>query len=133
MTRIRLAWAAFKDMLRAAARDPLWAVLALLAMPFRIWKPLLGFMFILIIVTVVIGMGGRHFLEQTGFGHGSPVYIIPDFLTLLALAVITFWFITTPLILLFGDSDDDTHGSARFATDKEIAALTIRFRPPDWS
>ncbi|MDP9730199.1 UNVERIFIED_ORG: type IV secretory pathway TraG/TraD family ATPase VirD4 [Rhizobium sp. SORGH_AS260] len=53
-----------------------------------------------------------------------PVYIIPGFLTLLALAVITFWFVTTPLILHFGDDDDETHGSARFATDKEIAALT---------
>ncbi|NRF10342.1 hypothetical protein [Agrobacterium pusense] len=38
MSRLRLARAAFKNMMRAAARDPLWAVLALLAMPFRIWK-----------------------------------------------------------------------------------------------
>ena len=53
MTRIRLAWAAFKNMMRAAAQDPIWAFLALIAMPFRIWKPLLGFLFILIIVTFV--------------------------------------------------------------------------------
>ncbi|MBB4284099.1 type IV secretory pathway TraG/TraD family ATPase VirD4 [Agrobacterium tumefaciens] len=112
-------------MMRAAARDPLWAFLALIAMPFRIRKQLAGFLFILIIVTFVIGMGGGHFLEQTGFAHGSPVYIIPGLLTLLALAFITFWFITTPLILHFGESDDETHGSARFATDKEIAALTL--------
>lgn len=79
---------------------------------------------ILIIVTFVIGMGGRHFLEQTGSGEGSVVNIIPDFVTLLALAAITFRFITHSLILHFGDSDGDTHGSARFATDKEIAALT---------
>ena len=111
-------------MMRAAAQDPIWAFLALIAIPFRIWKQLAGFLFILIIVTFVIGMGGRHFLEQTGFGHGSPVYIIPGVLTLLALAAITFRFITAPLILHFGDSDDETHGSARFATDKEIAALT---------
>ncbi|OAE41732.1 hypothetical protein A7J57_01310 [Agrobacterium tumefaciens] len=38
MNRLRLTWAAFKNMLRAAARDPLWAVLALIAMPFRIWR-----------------------------------------------------------------------------------------------
>lgn len=118
MNRLRLAWAAFKNMLRAAARDPLWAVLALITMPFRIWKPLLGFMFILFNVTFVIGMGGGHFLKQMGFGHGSPVYVIPGVLTLVALAVITFRFITTTLILHFGDSDDETHGSARFATDK---------------
>ncbi|MDA5641557.1 type IV secretory system conjugative DNA transfer family protein, partial [Agrobacterium sp. ST15.13.013] len=81
-------------MMRAVARDPLWAFLALIAMPFRIWKRLLGFMFILFNVTFVIGMGGVHFLEQTGFERGSIVHIIPSFLTLLALAVITFWFIT---------------------------------------
>lgn len=124
MNRLRLVRDAFKNMMRAAARDPLWAFLAFIAMPFRIWKPLLGFVVTLIIVTFVIGMGGRHFLEQTGFGRGSLVYILPDFLTLLALAVITFRFITSALILHFGDRDDDTHGSARFATDKEIAALT---------
>lgn len=124
MNRLRLARDAFKNMMRAAARDPLWAFLALIAMPFRIWKPLLGFVFVLILVTFVIGMSGRYFLEQTGFGRGSPVYIIPDFVTLLALVAITFRFITSPLILHFGDSDDDTHGSARFATDKETAALT---------
>ncbi len=124
MNRLRLARDAFKNMMRAAARDPLWAFLALIAMPFRIWKRLLGFMFILFIVTFVIGMGGVHFLEQTGFERGSLVYIIPGSLTLLALAAITFRFITSALILHFGENDDETHGSARFATDKEIAALT---------
>ncbi|MGP4668605.1 hypothetical protein [Agrobacterium pusense] len=93
MNRLRLARAAFKNMMRAAARDPLWAVLALLAMPFRIWKPLLGFLFILIILTFVIGMGGGHFLKQMGFGHGSPVYIIPGVLTLLALNAIRIFLI----------------------------------------
>jgi type IV secretion system protein VirD4 len=28
------------------------------------------------------------------------------------------------MILHFGDMDSDTHGSARFATDKEVAPLT---------
>ena len=32
--------------------------------------------------------------------------------------------ITAPLIANFGDMDGDTHGSARFATDKEVAPLT---------
>ena len=71
MNRLRLSRDAFKNMMRAAARDPLWAFLALITMPFRIWKRLLGFMFILFIVTFVIGMGGGHFLEQMGFERGS--------------------------------------------------------------
>ena len=63
MNQATLAWAAFKNMMRQAARDPLWAFLSLLALPFRIWKPLLGLLFILIITLFVVGFGGRFFLE----------------------------------------------------------------------
>jgi type IV secretion system protein VirD4 len=78
MSQATLAWAAFKNMLRAAARDPLWAFVALLSAPFRIWKPLLGALFILIMVPFVIGMGGRFFLENMGFGPGSVPFIALD-------------------------------------------------------
>jgi type IV secretion system protein VirD4 len=47
-----------------------------------------------------------------------------DLATLLVLAWITFRFITNPLIVRFGDMTDDTHGSARFATNNEVAPLT---------
>ena len=124
MSQATLAWAAFKNMLRTAARDPLWAFVALLSTPFRIWKPLLGALFILIITLFVIGMGGRFFLENMGFGPGSVPFIALDLVTLLVLAAIVFRFITNPLILHFGDMEGETHGSARFATNKEVAPLT---------
>jgi type IV secretion system protein VirD4 len=124
MSQATLAWAAFKNMLRTAARDPLWAFVALLSAPFRIWKPLLGALFILIITLFVIGMGGRFFLENMGFGPGSVPFIALDLVTLLVLAAIVFRFITNPLILHFGDMEGETHGSARFATNKEVAPLT---------
>ncbi len=124
MSQATLAWAAFKNMLRAAARDPLWAFVALLSAPFRIWKPLLGALFILIMVLFVIGMGGRFFLENMGFGPGSVSFIALDLVTLLVLAAIAFRFITNPLILHFGDMEGETHGSARFATNKEVAPFT---------
>jgi len=111
-------------MLRAAARDPLWAFLSLIAMPFRVWKPLLGLLFLLIIVTFIIGMGGRFFLENMGFGPGTIPFIALDLVTLLVLAALAFRFITNPLIIHFGDMDGKTHGSARFATKKEVAPLT---------
>jgi len=123
MNQATLAWAAFKNMMRQAARDPLWAFLSLLALPFRIWKPLLGLLFILIITLFVVGFGGRFFLEQMGFGPGSVPFIALDLVTLLVLAAITFRLVTNPLIIHFGDMDGETHGSARFATDKETAAL----------
>ena len=124
MNQARLAWAAFKNMLRAAARDPLWAFVALIGLPFRIWKPLLGLLFILIIALFLIGMGGRFALQKIGFGPGTIPFIALDLGTLLVLAWITFRFITNPLIVHFGDMADDTHGSARFATNKEVAPLT---------
>ncbi|SSC64765.1 unnamed protein product [Ciceribacter selenitireducens ATCC BAA-1503] len=123
MSQATLAWAAFKNMMRAAARDPLWAFLSLIAMPFRVWKPLLVLLFILIIVTFVIGMGGRFFLEQLSFSPGSIPFFALDLVTLLVLIAITFRLVTNPLILHFGDMEGETHGSARFATDKETAAL----------
>lgn len=123
MSQARLAWGAFKNMLRAATRDPLWAFLSLITLPFRVWKPLLVLLFILIIVTFIIGMGGRFFLENMGFGPGSVPFIALDLVTLLVLAAITFRLVTNPLILHFGDLEGETHGSARFATDKEVAPL----------
>ncbi len=47
MNQTTLAWAAFKNMLRTAIHNPLWAFLSLIAMPFRVWKPLLQSFFIL--------------------------------------------------------------------------------------
>lgn len=124
MSQATLAWVALKNMVRAAARDPLWAFVALLSAPFRIWKPLLGVLFFLIIALFVIGFGGRFFLQQMGFGPGSIPFITLDLVTLLVLAALAFRFITNPLIVHFGDMADDTHGSARFATNQEVAPLT---------
>ena len=123
MSQATLAWAAFKNMLRAAARDPLWAFVALISLPFRIWQGLLKVLFILMVALFVVGFGGRFFLEQIGFGPGSAPFIALDLITLLVLAALAFRFITNPLIIHFGDMDGETHGSARFATDKETAAL----------
>lgn len=124
MSRATLAWAAFKNMLRAAARDPLWAFVSLLTAPFRIWKPLLGVLFLLVMALFVVGFGGRFALQQMGFGVGSIPFLALDLVTLLVLVWIVFRVITNPLIIHFGDMADDTHGSARFATNKEVAPLT---------
>lgn len=119
------AWAAFKNMLRAAIRNPLWAFLSLIAAPFRVWKPLLQSFFILFVILFVVGLGGRMVLRDFGgFGPGSIPVIAWDGVTLLIMAATAFRLITAPLILHFGDMEGDTHGSARFATGKETAVLT---------
>ena len=123
MNQATLAWTAFKNMLRAAAHDPLWAFLSLLAAPFRIWQTLLRVLFILIVALFVVGFGGRFALQQAGYGPGTIPFIALDLVTLLVLAALTFRLVTNPLIIHFGDMDGETHGSARFATTKETAAL----------
>lgn len=124
MNRAKLAWAAFKNMLRAAARDPLWAFVAIITAPFRIWQVLLQMIFIMVLALFVVGFGGRFALQNIGFGPGTIPYIALDLLTLVIMAWLAFRFITNPLIIHFGDMEGDTHGSARFATNKEIAPLT---------
>jgi type IV secretion system protein VirD4 len=124
MNQATLAWTAFKNMLRAAARDPLWAFLSLIAMPFRVWKPLLQSFFILFIVLFVVGLWADAWSFATSaFGPGSIPVIAWDLVTLLIMAAIAFRFSRNPLIMHFGDMEGETHGSARFATNKETAAL----------
>jgi len=97
------AWAAFKNMLRAAIRNPLWAFLSLIAAPFRVWKPLLQSFFILFVILFVVGLGGRMVLRDFGgFGPGSIPVIAWDGVTLLIMAATAFRLITAPLILHFG-------------------------------
>ncbi|WP_216333673.1 type IV secretory system conjugative DNA transfer family protein [Rhizobium sp. X9] len=124
MNRATLAWGAFKNMLRAAAHDPVWAFVSLITLPFRIWQTLLRVLFILIIALFVVGMGGRFALNDLGYGPGTIPFIALDLVTLLVLAAIVFRVVTNPLIIHFGDMEGETHGSARFATNKEVAPLS---------
>lgn len=133
MIQPRLAWHAFKNMLRAAARDPVWAIVSLIALPFRAWKPLMFALFIVVVVLYVVGMGGRLALKDLGYGPGTVPFIALDLATVALLALVAFRLLSQPLILNFAEmGDDGTHGTARFATNKEVAPLhPIRFRPPD--
>ena len=123
MNRATLAWGAFKNMLRTAAHDPVWAFASLITLPFRIWQTVLRVLFILIVALFVVGMGGRFALNDLGYGPGTIPFIALDLVTLLVLAAIVFRVITNPLIIHFGNMEGETHGSARFATDKEMAPL----------
>jgi len=78
MIQVKLAWSAFKNMARRAADDPLWALVALIFLPFRAWKPfLMGFVMLLAVLLVVV-FGGRTILEVIGLGPGSLLYGLVD-------------------------------------------------------
>ena len=124
MSQMTAAWRAFRNMLRAAARDPLWAIIALVSAPFLLWRPVLGAAGIILLVLLVVGVGGEFALGQLGFQQGGLPFALFYILVLLLVLWLVFRFITNPMILHFGDMEGDTHGSARFATDKETAPLT---------
>ena len=123
MNQATLAWSAFKNMLRAAGRDPVWAVVALITAPFRAIQPVLSGLALLGLVLVIVGIGGAFLIEAIGLGSSQAASVIHQLLFATLLVVLSFRLLTNPLILHFGDMEGETHGSARFATAKETAAL----------
>ena len=120
MNQATQAWAALKNMLRAAGSDPLSALTALVLAPFRAFKPIVQAIVFLGIITLVVGLGGALALDGIGFGEGSVPLTALDIILPLILIAVLFRLITNPLIIHFGETDGDTHGSARFSSDKEV-------------
>ncbi|GHE76792.1 conjugal transfer protein TraG [Camelimonas fluminis] len=118
MNQATLAWAAFKNMLRAAARDPVWAISSILMSPFRAGRYLLQVGFFVFLVTLMLAVAANGIPQEWWIAR-----TIAGLLLLLFFLVLVFRVLTNPLIEHFGDMEGETHGSARFATDKETAAL----------
>lgn len=66
MNQARLAWAAFKSMLRSAANDPIWAIVALCMAPFRAFKPVVGSIVLLGLVGMIVAVVGDLILALFG-------------------------------------------------------------------
>ncbi len=114
----------FRNMLRAVARDPAWALAAIPLNLFRGAKYVLGLIlaggFVLLVLSLVAGW----ITGKLGFKEGSPVHIVLVLIALAATAVFVLRRATAPMIRHFGDMGDDTHGTARFATPAETRPLT---------
>ena len=114
---IRLAWRAFKNMMRLVVRDPAWAIATITTSPLRLAR------YIFACLLVILGIGMLMlFLES----HLHWIIYKPiAFILNVSAFILIFRFIVNPMILHFGDEEgaDITHGSARFADDKEIKPL----------
>ena len=119
MNQATLAWAAFKNMLRQARRDPIWAMMSIIMSPVRLFQYLLGMVIIIFIVGLVLSLLAAVIPSQLW-----PLRVVALVGVLVVLAVLAFRILTNPMIQHFGDLDDATHGTARFATNKEVAPLT---------
>ena len=124
MNTFSQAWAALKNMLRAAARDPLWAFVALVTGPFRAigYVARMGALFFLVLL--VVGGGLMALMQWAGIQRGDVLWYVGNIAFTAFLVLFVFRLASLPLIRHFGDMDADTHGSARFATNKEARPLT---------
>ena len=119
-----IAWRAFCNMLRAAARDPVWAIVTIVLSPIRAGKYVFGMIVATFIVLFVLSIGADLLSHALGFRDKSPVHVLLVIGASVVTAIFVFRMLTNPMIQHFGDRPDATHGSARFATDAEAGRLT---------
>ncbi|NKQ89787.1 type IV secretory system conjugative DNA transfer family protein [Rhizobium ruizarguesonis] len=116
---------AFANMMRMAARDPLWAIVAFITFPLRYARSFVmgaaGYLFV--VFTVYFGID---YLRRVILGghRGDVIWHIGDWVVMAFAILLLIRLLSTPLITHFGSAVDDTHGSARFAGRREIAPLT---------
>lgn len=114
-----LALAAFRNMMRFAARDPLGAFVTVLFSPLKAIRHIVATVIVVFVVGLVVS------LAQALVPHDWP--IVKAMIGIIAIGImiiLAFRMLTNPMIERFGGVADNTHGSARFATDTEIVPLT---------
>ncbi|ALR19135.1 type IV secretory system conjugative DNA transfer family protein [Sphingobium baderi] len=123
MEWLRQLGRAIRNLARISRQNPIWAITAFTLSPIRLIRHLLGVLFLFLATAIVLGLG-MQFIFRTliGLAHDSNLYQTIMMLTGLVVILITLRALFQPLILAYG-GPDDTHGSARFATDRETRPL----------
>ena len=116
---------AIRNLGRMARSQPIWAVTALVTSPVALIRHLFGVAVLFLITALVLGLGTQLVLRSLlGLPRDSNIYQIVMMLTGLVILLVTLRALFQPLILRYGGLDgDDTHGSARFASDRETKPL----------
>jgi type IV secretion system protein VirD4 len=110
-------------MLLTALRNPVWAILSILASPFRAGKYALGVGLVAVAMGfVLMAMAGGQ-ATRLGFPPGTAMHTLFETLALVLVGVILLRMLTGSMVQHFGDKQEDTHGSARFATPRETNPL----------
>ncbi|MGV1768402.1 type IV secretory system conjugative DNA transfer family protein [Rhizobium rhizogenes] len=113
---------AFSTMFGRAVRNPIWAISALLLSVLS--KNGLGFIVLYVGIVLVTGIVASPMLIEAGFPTGTWGWAVFNIAFLFAMVLLFFAMLAPFVVLHFGEIDADTHGSARFATAKEVAPLT---------
>lgn len=116
---------ALANMMRMAARDPLWAIVALITFPLRSARSFVMGATGYFIVVFIVGFGIDYALRVVlGADKGDILWHIGNWAFVLFVILLLIRLLTSPLIAHFATAGDaDTHGTARFARSSEIAPL----------
>lgn len=118
-----LARAAFVNMMRAAWRDPLWALGCAVFGPLAAIHYVAKVAAIAGIVTLALLFGVHLAMDAIGMAD-TWLHLAGNLLACLLGLMTLARFVVKPMVEHFGMVDDDTtHGSARFADDREVTAL----------
>lgn len=115
---------AIRNLARMTRQNPVWAVTAFVFSPVKLIRHLIGVIVLLLASGIVLAGGAQLILWYFGFPQDSNVYQIVMMLTVIVIILVALRALFQPLILRYGGPDsDETHGSARFATDREARPL----------
>jgi type IV secretion system protein VirD4 len=110
---------AFKVMLIAAVHNPCWAIFALLHTV--VSKGGLTFIMTYFAIVLVTGIVASQALMSAGADIGTWQWLVANIVFHVGMGLLLVAMLAPVITLHFGDIDADTHGSARFATQQEIA------------
>ncbi|KSV84374.1 conjugal transfer protein TraG [Sinorhizobium sp. GL28] len=108
-------------MTRLAVQNPGWAFANLLAIALS--KSGLKFAATYMGLVIVAGVTAGPMLMEAGFQEGTWAWGVFNIAFMIFMALLFLAMIAPFVSLHFGHLDADTHGSARFATDREVAPL----------
>ncbi|WP_028747508.1 type IV secretory system conjugative DNA transfer family protein [Rhizobium mesoamericanum] len=111
------------NMMRMAARDPLWAAVALLTLPLRTAKRFATGAAAYAITVMIAAFVIQYVGESLGAVKGDLIWMIGNWVFSAFAIILLIRMLSAPLILHFGSTSEDSHGSARFADKREIAPL----------
>ncbi len=115
---------AIRNLARMTRQNPVWAITAFVFSPVKLIRHLIGVIVLLLASSIVLAGGAQLILWYFGFPRDSNVYQMVMMLTVIVIILVALRALFQPLILRYGGYDsDETHGSARFATDREARPL----------
>jgi len=115
---------AIRNLLRHVAREPVWALTAVILSPIRIGRHLLAVVAIFLLTALALLFCASFLVGWLGVAKDTLPYKTVYGTVSLILLLVVLRALLNPLLTRYGQPEsDNTHGSARFAGDRETVAL----------